>query len=126
MNYPIILNAVGYGGTDLAVSYSAVKFLPQGTISIVQATEKTEPEMLTISHQDVKIKGVPFRRSLVRLDKTKTDPLKGDLTASVYEVFNVPLRTAEFSDQDYLDMKIRLFLLTGQSANLAQILSGQH
>jgi len=125
MDYPVTLNPVTYGGTDLDKIYRLIDYAEGGALSRVRETATTSPEVLRTAHSVSTSGNLQVDRHLARLDLTETDNDYGQVTASVYFNAIVPRGTTALTPQKLLDLKGRLLDLIETTGFWDSFLNGE-
>lgn len=126
MAYPeqITLDGDPYFSTTFGSTAFNQLLYPPDSEYQVAATAASAPHTLSLKNTTVSSKGISYRRSLVRLDRTIVDSLGRSVTGTHHSVTTVPLETEYTLD----DVKILMaqhvaFLVT--SGYVGRILAGE-
>jgi hypothetical protein len=123
--YPLSLNPTGFGGANVAKSFALIDLQDSRALSRVAATATTTPETLTVSHQQIGSGLKLSNRHLIRLDKTMTDTVAGQVVLSAYMVLQVPQGTTVVTSQEILDIVGRLVAFEQTVGALDKILNSE-
>lgn len=121
----ITLNPTSYGGTNTSRVYTDVGYLGlQTRLRRVAATANTTPEECIISHTG--IEGTLKRdRRMLKIQKTYTDPVKGEVKASAHLVLDAPRGTTVVTAGELKEIIGQLLALYMVAGNNDKFLNGE-
>lgn len=122
----LVVNPNTFGGVNASTTYSLVGWKGDAaSIRRDSVTAATAPDTLLISHQDLKRNSMMYHQAMVRIDKTYTDVLKGNVVLSAWLVIAIPKDTTIITETAVKEVVGRVLAVEQASGAIAKLINSE-